>query len=101
MILVKNSRVARLLKVHAIVLYPFIFFAEENPGDVLVNHEMIHVAQIRRVGALKFYYQYLKQYCSQRISGKTHQQAYRCISFEKEAYDNQNNLNYITKDHIS
>lgn len=96
MIIVKRSRVARLLKVHAIVLYPFIFFAEKNPGEILVNHEMIHVEQIKRLGVLKFYYLYLKEYFGMRFKGLDHQHAYHEISFEKEAYENQKKRNKTT-----
>lgn len=100
-VLIKNSRVARAFRVHAIVLYPFIFFAEKNPGEVLMNHEMIHVEQIRRLGFVKFYYQYLKQYFFLRLKGSSHHQAYHGISFEQEAYANQNNLDYNKKGPIA
>ncbi len=90
MILIKNSRVARLLSVHAIVLYPFIFFADKNPDQVLLNHELIHVDQIKRHGVLKFYYLYLKEYFLLRLKGKKHYEAYKGISFEEEAYRKQN-----------
>ena len=29
------------------------------------------------------------------MKGKNHQQAYRSISFEKEAYQNENDMNYL------
>lgn len=95
MILIKNSRVARLFKVHAIVLYPFIFFAEKNPCETLINHEMIHVDQIKRYGALTFYYLYLKEYYTHRRCGKTHYEAYRAISFEEEAYKDQDKKKFL------
>lgn len=90
MILIKNSRVARLFSVHAIVLYPFIFFADKNPEQVLINHELIHVEQIKNHGMLKFYFLYLKEYVVLRFKGKKHNEAYKAISFEEEAYRRQN-----------
>lgn len=90
MILIKNSRVARMFSVHAIVLYPFIFFADKNPDQILINHELIHVDQINRLGVLKFYFLYLKEYGTLRLKGKKHDEAYKGISFEEEAYRRQN-----------
>lgn len=90
MIPVKNSLIARILKVQAIVLYPFIFFADKKPDEILINHEMIHVAQIRKLGVLRFYFHYMREYFLNRLKGQKHNEAYRSISFEKEAYEKQN-----------
>jgi hypothetical protein len=95
--IVKNSRVARIFKVSGIVLYPFIFLAPKNPDSYLLNHEMIHWDQIRRHGVLIFYFQYVREYLSLRKSGLGHNQAYRSISFEQEAYQFQNDLTYLEK----
>ena len=89
MFFVKNSRIAKVLNVQAIVLYPFVFFAEKNPGDILINHEMIHITQIKKLGVLRFYFHYIREYFSGRQKGLNHHEAYRSISFEKEAYENQ------------
>ncbi len=91
------SFLARFLRVNAIVLYPFIFFAEKNPSSELINHELIHVDQIRRHGFMGFYFLYLKEYLSHRKNGQGHDEAYRNISFEKEAYAHQHDLNYLPK----
>lgn len=93
-ILVKDSKLARKLNVNAIVLYPFIFFGDKNPDEFIVNHEFIHINQIRKFGALKFYILYLYEYLQHRIKKKNHYEAYMAISFEKEAYANQHNLAY-------
>jgi hypothetical protein len=89
MILVKDSYFAKILKVDGIVLYPFVFFSAANPNQILINHEMIHVEQIKECGVVKFYMSYLWQYISFRFKGSGHYQAYMSISFEKEAYKNQ------------
>ncbi len=94
--IVKNSRLARILKVNGIVLYPFIFLAPADPDPVLLNHELIHWAQIRRHGVIRFYYLYLKEYVAMRGQGMKHDDAYRGISFEREAYENAHNLAYLT-----
>ncbi|AUN99543.1 hypothetical protein DOM21_03125 [Bacteriovorax stolpii] len=87
--LVKNSLIAKLLRVDGIVLYPFIFFASKNPNDVLIHHEMIHVDQMKRVGVWRFYFLYLKEYCACRLKGMNHHKAYMAISFEVEAYEKE------------
>ena len=87
--MIKNSKIANLLKVDGIVLYPFILFSSDIPSQVLINHELIHVQQIKRIGAVKFYFHYLKEYFQLRLKGNTHHNAYRSISFEKEAYEKQ------------
>lgn len=92
MILVKNSILARTLKVEGIVLYPFVFFASKKPDIILINHEMIHVQQIKQLGVFSFYYRYLKEYMHFRRAGLGHWKAYRSISFEVEAYEKQNTL---------
>jgi hypothetical protein len=43
--------------IEAITLYPFIFFHGE-PTNRTRSHEYIHVAQVRRIGWLKFYILY-------------------------------------------
>lgn len=89
MIIIKNSIIPKILKVDAIVLHPFIFFAEKNPKKTLINHELIHVEQIKRDGFLKFYYNYIKEYSFHRLQKMNHDQAYRSISYEKEAYEKE------------
>lgn len=93
--IIKNSRFAKMLKVEGIVLYPFIFFAPKNPDAYLLNHESIHWHQIERVGVITFYFTYLKEYVFYRKQGLLHDPAYRAISFEKEAYENDHNLAYL------
>lgn len=82
--------IARLLGVGGIVIYPFVLFAEQRPSEQLFNHEMIHVEQIRKIGILLFYFYYLKEYATNRIKGLSHYEAYMAISYEKEAYQNEN-----------
>lgn len=99
--MIKNSRLAKLLRVNGIVLYPFIFFAPKDPNPILVNHELIHVAQIKRLGVIKFYTRYLLEYLKARRAGLSHDRAYRAISFEREAYDNAANLAYLEASSIN
>lgn len=68
-------------------LYPFILV---NPtkkfGPVLLNHERIHLRQELEMLIIPFYILYLTELLFK---------GYRNISFEREAYENECNLNYL------
>lgn len=51
----------------------------------LVIHELIHVRQFRSAGHLRFVMAYLKDYWTGRLGGKSPSEAYRDISYEREA----------------
>ena len=51
----------------------------------LYRHEMKHIEQISRLGVIPFYLQYFLEYIEGRRKGLGHWEAYREISFEKEA----------------
>lgn len=89
--MVKNSFLCKILRVNGITLYPFVFVREKRPDMTLVNHERIHYEQARRVGVLRFYVLYLGEYFQNRLRGMGHREAYREISFEKEAFLFQDN----------
>ena len=86
-----NSALARRLGVEAIVLYPFVFFARsrERTAPATLRHEMIHVRQVRQLGWWRFYLGYLREYARHRWKLRSHDAAYRAISFEREAYAGQ------------
>lgn len=81
--------IPRLLGVQAIVLWPFVLFAQRNPSTEIIAHEFIHMDQIRKNGVIKFYLWYFIEYVIGRLDGKRHYDAYRDISFEVEAFQNQ------------
>lgn len=56
------------------------------------NHEAIHTAQMKEMLYVFFYLWYLVE-CLIRLFGKG--DAYRNLSFEKEGYDNEGDLNYL------
>lgn len=91
---VRGFRPLRLFNVEGMVAYPFVLFASKNPSAELENHEGIHVQQIERDGVLRFYTMYLLEYLKFRKAGLNHDQAYRSISYEKEAYEFHRDLRY-------
>ena len=86
-----------LLPVAGMALFPFILFKRKDfsLSKSLINHERIHLQQQLELLIFPFYIWYLTEYLIHRMTGKKHQQAYRSISFEKEAYQNENDMNYL------
>ncbi|MCK8491194.1 hypothetical protein M0L20_04975 [Spirosoma sp. RP8] len=78
-------------------LFPFILVRKPNPGAVLLNHERIHLRQQAELGILLFYIWYGVEYFVRRLHYREHYEAYRNISFEREAFANEANLTYLTK----
>jgi hypothetical protein len=87
--IVKGSFIPNLLRVDGITLYPFIFLAPKSPPASLINHELIHVKQIREYGFVRFYLSYFVEFLSYVIRGDSINVSYNKISYEKEAYANQ------------
>lgn len=82
----------------AINLFGFVF-TKGDLTDIEKNHEAIHTAQMKEMLYLPFYVWYLGEYIV-RLFGKGN--AYRNISFEREAYNNQQNLDYLkSRKHFS
>lgn len=80
----------------AINLFGIIFVRKERKDDLTtidLNHEAIHTAQMKELLYVFFYLLYVLEWLYRLlVSPRT---AYRGLSFEKEAYDNQNNLSYL------
>jgi len=59
--------------------------------DVTLNHESIHTAQWKELWYIGFLLWYVIEWLIRLSRGD----AYRNISFEKEAYDNEKNMDYL------
>lgn len=73
-----------------------ILFVRGTWRDVtakVLNHEKIHTAQMRELGYLPFYLLYFFEWLI-RLLGRGN--AYRNISFEREAYENEADLEYLS-----
>lgn len=84
-------------KFNAIALYPFVILRHKSlaKNRVLINHEKIHLRQQIELLIIPFYILYLLEYCYRLIQYKNTFEAYRNISFEREAYQNESNLSYL------
>jgi hypothetical protein len=54
--------------------------------EALLRHELAHVRQAARLGLPLFIYRYVSEYIDLRLAGRTSAEAYREISFEREAF---------------
>ncbi|MBC7425613.1 MAG: hypothetical protein H7321_03665 [Bacteroidia bacterium] len=86
-------------KVNAMALWPFIIFKDKDTSadPFILNHEKIHHRQQLELLLIPYYLWYFIEYWTGMLYYRNHDKAYRNISFEKEAYANQNNLDYLKK----
>jgi len=62
---------------------------------LLLNHERIHLRQQAELLILPFYIWYVFEYLIKLMQYKDKKQAYRNVSFEREAYANEANPDYL------
>jgi hypothetical protein len=87
-----NSWFANKVVGKNITLYPFIFMMadEKTSKDThILNHEWIHITQVRKLGFFKFYLTYLVKYVTNLYKFRSFNTAYMEVSYEKEAYEGQ------------
>ena len=61
----------------------------------VVNHERVHTAQMREMLIVPFYVVYVLEHSVRLLMYSNHHKAYRNISFEREAYSNGRDLDYL------
>lgn len=92
-------------KLSGMTIFPFIVLREEhktNPTHVLVNHESIHIKQqaegLLIFFALIYYGHWLFNIIKNLIKREPEiiNKSYREIIYEVEAYDNEQNLQYLS-----
>ncbi|KOS08416.1 hypothetical protein AM493_18400 [Flavobacterium akiainvivens] len=78
-------------------IFPFILVGDKNDiNPTFLNHERMHLRQQLELLILLFYLWYVLEYLFRLIQYKNHDLAYRNISFEREAYANERNPDYLT-----
>ena len=83
------------MRANGMAIFPFLFVKHKNPSKILINHERIHFKQQLETLLLPFYVWYIIEYFVHRLKGKSAHQAYMSISFEREAYANDDDLTYL------
>lgn len=81
----------------AITLYPFIFVRNDSDkhDKFLINYESIHIKQQKELLVLLFYVWYVLDWLRKIFIYKSVNLAYLNIVFEREAYENEDNLEYL------
>ena len=82
-----------------LTIFPFVIVsAKVDLSDkVLMNHERIHLKQQLELAILPFFVWYFVEYLLRLIQFRNRRKAYRNISFEREAYANEGNMEYLKK----
>ncbi len=80
----------------ALTIWPFIFIKDKSlrSNKLLINHEKIHLRQQIDLLWAPFFVWYLLEFVLKLIKYKNWQTAYYAISFEREAYQNEQNFEY-------
>ncbi len=80
-----------------ITLFPFIFLKSKSlkNNTVLINHEKIHLRQQIELLILPFYLWYGLEFLFRYYQHKNWFIAYKNISFEREAFANDADFQYI------
>ena len=94
---IKYSKIIPFKGFYAINLFGTYFIREEYKGQKVpkttLNHEAIHTAQMKEMGYIFFYIWYFIEWLIQLcLHGKD---AYYWISFEREAFEHENNNRYL------
>ena len=82
---------------NGITLFPFIIVSEHDLrlNAVTINHEKIHIKQQIELLVFPFFIWYGIEFLIKWCMFKDKNIAYRNISFEREAYAKEKNLNYL------
>ena len=86
--------VSVVIDVYAITLFPFIISKEPMSPETL-NHETIHIKQQAELLVVFFYLLYVAYYFIGLVKYRDKQKAYYMIPFEQEAYEYDNQLDYL------
>lgn len=83
----------------AIALWPFILVKQEalKNDSFFMNHEKIHLRQQLEMLIIPFYLWYVLEFFVRYLQYKDRRKAYLNISFEREAYTHEKDLDYLKK----
>ncbi|WP_405377228.1 hypothetical protein [Nonlabens sp. Asnod3-A02] len=86
-----------LKKYSGMTLWPFLLVSNKSKltDALFMNHENIHAVQQKELLVLFFYLCYGLDYLFNLMRYMNHHKAYRNIVFEREAYLNESNLDYL------
>jgi hypothetical protein len=73
----------------------FLKYKALKGNVVLINHEKIHLRQQLELLIIPFFVIYIFEFLIRLVQYRNWALAYRNISFEREAYRNEKDLNYL------
>jgi hypothetical protein len=84
-------------KYRGLTFFPFIIIKDgyDKSNKILINHEKIHIRQQLELLILPFYIWYFSDFLIKMIRYKDKNKAYKNIIFEREAYANEKDLDYL------
>ncbi|HPE83228.1 MAG TPA: hypothetical protein PLV43_05885 [Aequorivita sp.] len=84
---------------NGMTLWPFIVLRHKGQKEdgVFLNHEKIHLRQQAELLLVFFYLFYGLEFLLRLIQYQNRHEAYRNISFEREAYRYESELDYLKK----
>ncbi|MCL9769117.1 hypothetical protein NAT47_01675 [Flavobacterium sp. HXWNR69] len=82
-----------------LTLFPFVFLLnkKDKTNAVLLNHERIHIKQQLELLVVFFFVWYGLEFVFRLIQFRDKAKAYQNISFEREAYQFEQDLDYVNK----
>ena len=104
MIVIFSTRILRCLApwfrdLSGLALFPFIILRSDFRGrpeaDVVINHEKIHIRQQLELLLLPFLIWYFASFIAGLLRGRSWHEAYQNILFEREAYRNMYDPDYL------
>ncbi len=80
-------------------IFPFVLlkYNHDSKNATIINHEKIHLRQQAELLILPFFIWYFLEFLIRFLQYKNKDLAYRNISFEREAYENEYTLDYLQK----
>lgn len=83
----------------AITIFPFVIVRSKDAllDPHLLSHERIHIHQQRELLVVFFYVWYVLEFLGRWMVLRDRTEAYRAISFEREAYANENDPHYLKR----
>lgn len=94
---IKYSKLIPFKGFYAINLFGTYFIRKEFEGEPVpkstLNHEAIHTEQMKELGYIFFYIWYFIEWLIRLIINGRY--AYYCLSFEREAFDNEKDPRYL------
>ncbi len=81
----------------AVTIFPFIILKRKELKDdfILINHEKIHIKQQMELLFFPFFIWFVVEYLFRLIQYRNFYLAYKNISFEREAYEKENIIDYL------